>query len=174
MRTLLSIIGILTLVSCGFGREPNPDNALSHSAAPTMHTARMVLRVLEDRGTEKKLGIVVQNPGRVPIQSVRSWVRFDPEAADISDLAIEQGDLVLFAPGERMINQAEGFVQIGAAARTPIRDDVFTVASFTVRGTPVLTFYDWRPEGDGHSALLSLQEGDVTNILASPPSIEVQ
>jgi len=135
----------------------------------------MVLRLLENSGDTKRVGILIQNPTHAPIQSIRAWVRFDPETVQVSDLTIEDGRLTLFAPNERDIDMEEGFVRIGAATREPITDSLMTLATFTMESssTPTLTFYDWREGGDGHTAVLSLDGQSVKNLLQAPPSLEL-
>ena len=170
------MLGILLITSCSSG-TPDPDNALQHGAAKEDLSARLVLRVLKDQGQVKKVGVIVLNPAGAPIQSIRSWVRFDSAALQVKDLAIEDGRFSLFAPGEREIDLAEGFVKLGGAVRKPLHDKEILFASFTIRSpskeAPVLSFYDWKAEGDGHTAVLSLHEKSIVNILHAPPSIEL-
>lgn len=176
MKKILPMIGVLLLLS-SCAREPSKDRALKHDSAPETLSAGMSMRVLEENGERKKVAIVVQNPALVPVQSVRAWVRFDPLLIDVRDLTVEDGRFILFAPGERTIDSAEGFVKIGAAVRTAITDPLITLATFTVtthKGEkPVLTFYDWKDQGDGHTAVLSIVQGNAMNILHAPPSIEL-
>lgn len=177
MRTFFLSAGVLLLLlSCSSGNGPDADRSLSHSVAPESLSARMALRVIEDQGERKLMAIVIHNPEHIPVQSVRAWVRFDPALLSLSDLAIEDGRFALFAPGEREIDSAEGFVKIGAAAQSPIRDAFFTLATFTAESAeadPVLSFYDWRENGDGHTAVLTITEDGIQNILQTPPLIEL-
>ena len=177
MRILFSsIIGILLLMtSCSVSSTLRDDRSLMHDAVPETFSARLVLRVLREEGDRKVLAIVVQNTDRLPIQSVRAWVRFDPMELKASDLTMEDGRFALFAPGEREIDSVSGFIKIGAAAREPVSDDLATLATFTIQSSakPVLTFYDWREEGDGHAAILTLKDGKASNILTAPPAIEL-
>ena len=177
MRTFFLSAGItLLLLSCSSGNGPNADRSLSHSVAPASLSARMALRVIEDDGEKKIMAIVIHNPEHIPVQSVRAWVRFDPASLSLNDLAIQDGRFALFAPGERDIDSAEGFVKIGAAARSPINDPFLTLATFTVESSesdPVLSFYDWREDGDGHTAVLTISEDGIKNILQTPPLIEL-
>ena len=179
MRYTLFLVGILLLTSCGGGEQrPSPENALGHGAAAENLTASMKLKLLESNESEWVLGIFVQNPEEIPIQSIRSWVQFDSSQVRIRNLTIEDGRFTLFAPGERTIDLVEGFVKIGGAVREPIRDTEIFFASFTVRAPissdlPVLTFYDWRADGNGHTAVLTLERDGVLNVLHIPPSIEL-
>lgn len=178
MRFLFSsIIALLILVSCGGGTTISMDQELQHAVAPTELSARMTLKVLSEQNGEKRMRIVIENPARVPIQSVRAWLAFDPSLATVRNLVIEDQRFFLFAPDEKNIDTSLGFVKIGAAVREPIIDPVVTLASMDVSPRrsdvpPVFTFHDWREEGDGHSAVLSFENGKLHNILSAPPSIE--
>src|SRR3989344_312987 len=178
MRLLFSMIGILLLVtSCGISRSPRDDRALQNNAATESLSAHMALRVLREDGTSKTFAIVLQNPQHALIQSVRAWVQFDSSAIYVSDLTIEDGRFSLFAQGERGIDSEGGFIKIGAATSEPITDALITLATFTVRSTSsdasVLTFYDWRIGGDGHTAVLSIDHGNALNILSAPSAIDL-
>ena len=123
MRLSSFLIGTLLLLSsCALRGAGNPENALQHSAAAEVLTARMALRILEEQGETKTVGIVVQNPARVPIQSVRAWVRFDPEVLSVRDLVVADSRFILFPPGERTIDSEEGFLKFGGAVSNPISD----------------------------------------------------
>lgn len=177
MRTFFLSCGILLfLLSCSSGNSPRADQSLSHGVAPEHLSTRMALRVIDDDGGRKTVAIVLHNPEHIPVQSVRAWVRFDPASLSLDDLAIQDGRFALFAPGEREIDSVEGFVKIGAALRSPIRDSFLTLATFTVESfesDPVLSFYDWREGGDGHTAVLTISEQGIHNILQTPPLIEL-
>lgn len=167
---------LLLLLSCSSGNGPDADQSLGHGVAPEDLSARMALRVIDDQGQKKMMAIVLHNPEHIPVQSVRAWVRFDPASLSLNDLTIEDGRFALFAPGEREIDSMEGFVKIGAAARMPIRDPFLTLATFTMESSesdPVLSFYDWRENGDGHTAVLTISEEGIQNILQTPPLIEL-
>ena len=174
MKRFLTITGLLLLVACGRQASTNGDQELKHAVAPDTLSARLELRILEKNAGKATIGIVIINPERVPIQSVRSWVKFDPLTMRVQDLGIVERRFALFAPGERTIDRREGFIKLGAAAKQPVADDEILFATFSVRAdhTPVaLTFYDWREEGDGHTALLSLSEDAIVNIVRAPSSI---
>lgn len=177
MRTFFLSAGVLfLLMSCSSDNGSNSDRSLSHSVAPENLSARMALRVIDDQGERKTMAIIIHNPEHIPVQSVRAWVRFDPASVFLSDLAMQDGRFTLFAPGERDIDPVEGFVKIGAAVRSPIRDSFFTIATFTMESAeadPVLSFYDWREDGDGHTAVLTISEEGIRNILQTPPLIEL-
>jgi len=177
MKHVLSLIGLLLLTSCGSAENKiDPKNGLVHRSAGEQ-TVVMSLRVLVEQDEVRTIGIVVSNPAQVPIQSIRAWVRFDPETMTVQDLTITDARFILFAPGERTIDQEKGMVRLGGAVHEPIDDEEVLFATFTLRSSsseaPVFAFYDWRAEGDGHTAVLSLTEDVATNILTAPPSIEL-
>jgi len=178
MKRFLIIIGLILLTSCGAEKKQSNNNELKHAVALDSLTARLELRLMQKIQGVSTIGIVIHNPSRAPIQSVRSWVQFDPSAMRIRDLGIVESRFALFAPGERMIDSSEGFVKLGAAAQTPITDEEIVFATFTVRlasgDTPsALSFYDWREEGNGHTAVLLLEEDAVTNILRLPTALSL-
>lgn len=176
MKRLFIIIGFIILTSCNAEKEHSGENALKHAVAPDSLSVRLELSVLQKIHGTSTIGIVIHNPERVPIQSIRSWVQFDPSTTRIRDLGIVESRFGLFAPGERSIDQHEGFVMLGAAAQRPITDEKILFATFTVRtdgDSAGLNFYDWREGGDGHTAVLSLQEDSVVNIVRLPSALSL-
>lgn len=182
MRLSSFLLGLLLLTSCTQGGGDRAENALLHSAAAETLTATMHLKVLEEHGGMRKIAVVVLNPAEVPIRSVRAWVRFDPGMLQIENFTVEDSRFVLFAPGEFEIDPLEGFVKFGGAAEAPLVDRELLLATFTVRilqengryQRPLLSFYDWRGTGDGHTAILSLPSPQsVLNILKPPSSLSL-
>ena len=176
MKRILIIFGLLLLTSCGAEKEQSSGSTLKHSTAPDTLSARLELRLLEERQGTSTIGIVIHNPERVPVQSVRSWIQFNPSSMRVQNLGIVESRFALFAPGERTIDRREGFVKLGAAAQSPITDEEIVFATFTVRADSgdvpsALSFYDWREEGNGHTAVLSLKEDSVQNIVRLPSSL---
>lgn len=176
MKTLISIAGLL-LVTLLVGCTSGSGDQMIHSVAPDELTAKMQLVVISERGSEKEIGIVVQNPENHPVQSVRAWVKFDSASVQVTDLSLDEERLSLTAPGEMEIDSEEGFVKIGVASASPLREGVLNVASFRAKvvgqESPILTFYDWREGGDGHVAVLTLSEGKAVNVLKTPSSISL-
>ena len=176
VKTLLSVTGLF-LITILVGCTSGSGDEMLHSVAPDDLTAEMRLVVLSDRGSEKEIGIVIQNPDNYPIQSVRAWVKFDSSAVSITNLSQDEERLSLTAPGEMEIDSEEGFVKIGVASASPLREGVLNVASFKVRvigESPILTFHDWREDGTGHVAVLMInEEGKAVNVLSAPSSISL-
>ncbi len=175
MKTLFSAIGLLILfllAGCGASNQE-----IKHPAAMDLLNAEMFFHVGDEQGQQKTISIFVKNPESLPIQSVRAWIKFDPAAVRITDLKVEEERLSLVAPGETDIDSEEGLVKIGVASSEAISEGLIKVASFKVLkiGTQpaVLTFYDWRAEGDGHTAVLFLEEREAINILKAPSSISL-
>ena len=175
---LPSVVAAMLLTGCGGAeKEPNPEQALRKNSAPEELSARLELRILKRSEEKNTIGIILLNPSGTPIQSVRSWVQFDPATTQVSDLQMVDARFTLFAPGERTIE--DGFVKIGVAAVDSIHDESVLLASFTAAktsatGVPaILRFYDWKSEGDGHSALLSFEGEVIRNVLAPPSSLQL-
>jgi hypothetical protein len=172
MKRFLLLTGLLLLSSCRVGES---GKELAHGVAGDVRTARLSIELLGEEEGEWRVGIALENPAEVPVQSIRSWIQFDAARLGISDLHIEDGRFVLFAPGEKVIED-EGFIQLGGAVREVITDKNLLFASFRVRersgrksGTPTfLSFYDWRAEGNGHTAVLSLGSHGAVNIIEAP------
>lgn len=178
MKRLLFLTGFLILASCGGSGN---GETLSHGVAGDALTARMAFEILGEEEGGVRIGIVVRNPARVPLQSIRSWVRFDPAHARVSDLRVEDGRFSLFAPREREVNEADGFIQLGGAVRSGVKEERVLFASFRVRrigdrtaggiAPAILSFYDWNAEGAGHTAALSLGPHGAVNIIDAPLSL---
>ena len=181
MRLSSLLLGLLLLLTSCVGGGNDTEDALRHPAAAETLTAKISLKVLEEHGGTRKIGIVVLNPAEVPIRSVRAWVRFDPTLLHVRDFTVTDPRFSLFAPGERSVDHREGFVKFGGAAVSLLSDRELLLATFVVElqtedgryDRPILSFYDWRSEGDGHTAVLSLPspQKTVLNIVQPPFSL---
>lgn len=178
MKRLFLLPGFLLLLSCAAGQ--GNDERFSHGVAPDTLTAHLSLEALSKEESGQRIGIVLRNPAALPVQSIRSWMRFDPALVAISDLRIEDGRFSLFAPKERQVNETTGFLQLGGAARIAIAEERILFASFHVERTSgrtretspvILSFYDWKAEGNGHTAVLSLGSHGAVNIIEAPSSL---
>lgn len=178
MKRIFLLAGfLLLLISCS---EQGNGERLTHSAAGDALTAHLSLEVLSKEESGQRIGIILRNPAALPVQSIRSWMQFDPALVAISDLRIEDGRFSLFAPKERQVNETTGFLQLGGAARTAIAEERIVFASFHVRETNgrtretspvILSFYDWKAEGNGHTAVLSLGSHGAVNVIEAPSSL---
>lgn len=168
---LLLGLSLMLLASCASSDTPAGDNgegetgtqALLHRTAPSTLAVDLHLRVLDHGGGRTVVGIVVRNARRRAIQSVRSWIQFDPRVATVEDLTILDQRFSLSPPGEREIAATEGMVRLGVATPSAVQDEELLLASLAIiprsrwRGVR-LTFYDWRADGEGHTAVLSVND----------------
>jgi hypothetical protein len=126
-------------------------------------------------GESKKFAIVIVNPSQSEVQSVESWLQFDPNVLTISDLSATNSAFSLAAPGEFEVDSTTGSVKIGRAAPgAPAVQQKIVVAEFTVtakkntEGTQI-SFLDFRNSGMGKTAVVSNQNMEPVNILWTEP-----
>ena len=150
-------------------------HGLKHSASAEVLTADIKLVVNSVDEKSGTVDVVVKNPQSSPIQSARSWVRFDPEAITVSNLVLRDTRFSLFAPDEQGIDINRGFIKFGGASPESITDTEIMLMSFDYEklgdSDTVLTFYDWKAKGDGHTAVVILNENIPMNILQVPSHI---
>lgn len=80
------------------------------------------------------LDLVIENPKREMITSVRAKLKYDPQMIEIVDLDTEESDFPLAAPGENDVNKEEGSIIIGRSFMGGSKSDLeFLVASITVQ-----------------------------------------
>lgn len=174
-RTVSSLAVAILLVGCAAGGDDS--RSLLKDDENEVPSAELSLRVLEKftDGTFR-VGIVISNPHRESITSVRSWVSFQPAALAVDALRIEDERFSLVAPGEWEVAEGDGLMKIGLATPEPVRDGEILLASFRAAADPELrsplTFYDWRADGKGHTTVLKVKvNGDVTPLLLPPTSL---
>jgi hypothetical protein len=176
LRWLLLVSLLLTaflLSSCTEVPPKRVDRTILLRTQGNELRASLTLKVLEEEGPRRTVGMVLTNSEGIPLRSVRAWVRFDPSLLSLADLMIVEPRWVLFAPGEREVDAEAGLLRLGGAFREPVSDQELLLATFTVlllreerEGT--LTFDDWRPDGEGHTAVLSLEGNILENVLQEP------
>jgi hypothetical protein len=160
---------LLFLTSCAESGGRHLVNEEGNGEPSVQLSLRAFRKVSEDTF---QVGVTITNPDRQPITSVRAWVKFPAEELNVIDLTLEDGRFSLVAPGEWNVDPG-GLVNIGVAASKPVQDAEITVASFLVtlraEGRFPLTFYDWRPDGRGHTTVLRVGAGGDVIPLLSPP-----
>ena len=195
VRATVIILCAMTLTSCGekmwntFGvgspppppelieKSPNLDNRLIHNVAVEDLTVSMKLVVVESDGENMTIGIEVLNPNNVPIQSIRSWVRYGEVGVTAEDLEIKDKRFSLFAPGEQEIDEEKGIVKIGVAANESVLDEEILFATFKLKVQKgkhaMLSFHNWKAAGDGHTAVISWEDNTIKHVLQAPSSLEL-
>jgi hypothetical protein len=125
-----------------------------------------------EEGDTLDIDIVIENPEKMPISSVRAWLAFDPKIFDGQDIQITSLFPVI-TPGEADFSD-EGYVQIGVKADDAARpaDDIIPVARITMllKGNPTggktpIAFHDLKPGIDGHTTVTSIVDGTEKNVL---------
>lgn len=173
---LLGVVGVL-LASCTSSTDPEGES-LKHSAAPDAFPVVLRMRVLDVSGNKRTVGIELKNPEGVPVHAIRSWIRFNTDDVELSNLQVHDQRLALFAPGENDIDEEAGLLKIGAALPELLIDRTVLVATFTAtiigsNNAPVLAFHDWLAEGDGHAAVLTLKDGNAVQVLQNPSPLQL-
>jgi|GEM_PF-1761638 hypothetical protein len=172
---VFSMISVI-LSSCDSEDGANVSrHGLKHGVAADMLTANIEFVINSDNSNSGTIDIVVKNLQSRPIQSARSWVRFDPNTVSVSNLILRDTRFSLFAPNEQEIDRKNGFIKFGGAALEAITDEEIILMSFDYKKIgsedSILTFYDWKAEGDGHTAVVILSGNTPMNILQVPSHI---
>ncbi|MFC1734452.1 hypothetical protein ACFL6I_29490 [candidate division KSB1 bacterium] len=130
---------------------------------------------------EITVDIVLKNPSRQKVISVRSWLSFDPTALEATSINTSNSPFTLSAPGEDMVSMGEGRVKIGRSNITGgFGNPETTVAtvSFRVLATSAtnatIDFYDYQVSELGHTSVNIIDQGFPLNILSrAPESIQL-
>jgi hypothetical protein len=126
-------------------------------------------------GQQFSLDILIKNPSRLPVYSVSSWISYDPNILNATNLSDEQSAFSLAAPSEFQISQTEGLVKIGRASLgQPITTEEILVArvTFSVLKNPNnanISFHDFQGNDLGHTAVLTVDNIITKNLLEKAP-----
>lgn len=84
-------------------------------------------------GMPIKIDLVIENPKREMISSVRAKLKYNTEEIEISDLDTQDSDFSLAAPNENDIDEEEGTVIIGRSFTGESRsDEEFLIGTLTI------------------------------------------
>lgn len=122
------------------------------------------------------IDIVLTNPSRQPLQSVQSWVEYDPDVLKGVEVRIVD-QFPLVAPGEQAFSSEKGLVKLGAsnvAGGMQEPEAVFARVKFQVlsqSADPVLIrFHEFNLLGqEGRTKVLLIEEGRTVNVLKTRP-----
>lgn len=125
-------------------------------------------------GDELSIAIVIENPTNAAISRVRTWIAYDPAILEGKNLEIDDG-FPTVTPGESDFAPDEGYVKIGATAKTPSKDArvvvatmTFIVKKTTAAGTSLS--FDDSGSGDEKRTLVMAKEAAGEQSLLSAPS----
>jgi hypothetical protein len=115
-------------------------------------------------GDTLDLDLVVYNPGKSPLNKVRSWISYDPQT--LQGVSVELKDLPVATPGEADFAAAEGFLKLSATADTTkpalwlvtVAHIKFKILRAPRAGLTPIGFYDVQADKTGHTYVLTDQE----------------
>ena len=121
--------------------------------------------------------IVIKNPSGQPLQSVQSWLEYDPKILKGVDVRVSDS-FPLIAPGEQTFSEGSGRVKIGASnvsGGVTESEIVFARVQFQVlkevEETAHVKFHEFSLLGqEGKTKVLMVEEGRVVNILKTRPN----
>lgn len=122
------------------------------------------------------MDIVVSNPSRQPLQSVRSWLAYDPKILEGVDLRIVDA-FPLVAPGEQTFSKESGIVKLGASniagGNTDIEIPFARVQWKVLKKAEELSFvrfYEFSLLGqEGKTEVLLVEGGRTMDVLKTRP-----
>ena len=141
-------------------------------------------------GDTLELDIVITNPSRQPIQSIQSWLEYDPTVLKGVDVRIADS-FPLVAPGEQSFDPEQGIVKLGASnvmggvseyefSFARVRFQVISAkgtipsaqSSVGVGGEPVkVSFHEFSLLGqEGKTKVLIVEEGRTMSVLKTRPN----
>jgi hypothetical protein len=128
------------------------------------------------QGQEFDVDIMIQNPGRQNIISVRAWLEYNPAALEEVGIVTEETPFTLSAPGETEFSPEEGYVKIGRSnIQGGVSEAEIKVATVRFRVktpyamTTVIEPYDFQTTELGHTSVNIIDAGFPINILEGEP-----
>ncbi len=124
------------------------------------------------------IDVVLTAPSPSDIWMVRSWLKYDPEVLEARDIQ-PLSTIIKTLPGEKAIDKKEGIIKIGGDAEGKLTTNSVRIARITFRvlsaKETTISFYDFRDDGKGKTAVLSSQKTDVRDTgrgLKPPPCFD--
>lgn len=186
LRHFPLIITVVLLAGCG-----TPSSDLHNAAQPDLkqliqeqqqiaRTVRITLASEKDTyraGEEFEVRIRLNNPEQQTVDSVRTWIAFDPTKLEVLELHDETSDFDLTLAQENNFDNQQGLVSIGRSSQRPlspadavIHTIVFRVLPTTVEKITSLDFYGYQDGAQGYTGVYQVQAGKPFNLL-QPPAI---
>ncbi len=153
--------------------KPNPLECPPFSAKDPSTLATQTLQ----QGDVLDIDIILQNPGKQPVQRVRSWLSYDPQSIAVLDVTTAK-DFSVPVPGEVSFDDATGTAKIGVTRQgNGASGSILVVARIRFQAkkagvsTPI-SFNDIKPDSTGHT--YAVTAGSTQSILSTTlPSLLV-
>ncbi len=166
----------LTLISAVFVLLVSLNLALAIAQEQDVTLEYRTSSVSAKAGDEVMVEVVLKNPDRQKIISVRSWMEYNP--VHLEGLAVDTAEslFTLAAPGEDRFEPESGWVKIGrsnisggmAETETVVAKVKFKVK--TASGvTTAIKPYDYQVSELGHVSVNIIEQGFPVNVLAHEP-----
>jgi hypothetical protein len=127
-------------------------------------------------GDEFGLDVILKNPGKAKVISVRTWLNYDSGILEGTAIDTKDTKFTLSAPGEDEFSASEGYVKIGRSNITGgATDEELKIATvkFKVKAatsaTTQISPYDYQVTELGHVSVNIIEDGFPINILAKAP-----
>jgi hypothetical protein len=128
------------------------------------------------KGQEFTVDVILKNPSKQDVISVRSWLSYDPMLLQATALDTKDSPFTLAAPGEDNISAADGQIMIGRSNISGgVTDPEVKVATVhfqvqsAVAGKATLGFFDYQVSELGHTSVNIIDSGFPLNILGKEP-----
>ncbi len=117
--------------------------------------------------------ILLDNPEKKIIQSVRTWISFKQGALKITELNLNNTVFDLAAPDEYLVDKENWIIKIGLSSTKGVGLEHINIWSFNIENkttNPVLlSCYDYSLDSDSHCTVIEAETSQ--NILNEPNSI---
>lgn len=152
-----------------------PQNEVGCQEFPLYDQETLITHGLK-AGDTLDIDIVLTNPSRQPLQSVRSFLEYDPKV--LKGLEVRIADVFpLVPPGEQGFSEGKGLVKLGASnvsGGMREAEAVFARVKFQVLTEPtdpvLLRFHEFQLLGrEGKTLVLLIEEGRTVNVLKTRP-----
>lgn len=185
----LFIIGLACFLLAGCGAV-NDDSSLQHSSSP-LDAERLKLLIADQQEMQKTaelslkgeyvakntvaVAIRLHNPEEKQIDSVRSWLTFDPSKMKVSRIDDSHSDFDIFLAEENTFDNEKGIVSIGRSSQKPMLAKEAQVATVVFTMLPVrketvapIDFYGYSADSAGYTGIMHIVRGVPRNIMKEP------
>lgn len=187
-KVLLFIFGLMIIATPAlFSRVKAADNKIElifaedcrdrESCTEFAEENNLLIRQKEvNKGDEIAIDIVIKNPNNLPINSITSWIKYDPTVYKALSIKSDDSPFTLASPDGDKINAKEGLIQIARAAiGSAIIDDEIIVASVILeiltdqKISSNLEFFNFQKTELGQTGIFSTTGLFTENILQEEP-----